>query len=307
MTDFLKNKKSAAAAVAFAAVLLVLRCILFDSGVEYPSNLYANGSDMLNLLYNGTLVAALAVISVLAYFDCKNTAAKSAAEISQKGANALGFIMIIGGAALFLPFISSLSNGGGLLSFAYLAGMAGYIAGGCSMLFGSKISAAHCISAVFIILCYLLFAVAYYLSNAIILGNPQKNAIMIHYVLTVLFWLNTGRYFSSGHKRLTLTAAVSSGFVGGAAAFAYVLSSFVLAAMSPDKWMMLADTPDIELIITGFVPCAMAAVMLMCKKREESGSETGESPETAENAEAAQNEGENPQENQAANSESEQD
>lgn len=84
MKGILSDKKAISAGIISAVVLTVLRIIQLNTGTEYPSNLYAAGSEALNTVYNILLVIAAAAISILAFLDIKGSGAKTADELSKK-------------------------------------------------------------------------------------------------------------------------------------------------------------------------------------------------------------------------------
>ena len=276
MKAIFSDKKAVTAGIAAAVILTVLRIFQLMNGTEYPSNLYAAGGDMLNTAYNVLLILSAAVISVLAFFDSKNARAKKAEELSVKSCNAVGVIMILGGAALILPAVNDFSAGTvDLFTFCSLACCAAYVIGGMSIMMNSKIVPAHCVSAIFIIANYLLTAVKFYLDNPIITGMPQKLMLMLFYILTTLFWINMGRFISGGEKRFTRTALIASGYFSGACSAAYLISCFTLSVVDGEKWLQLIDAPDLELIMTAFVPAAIAAVVQFSAKRAEKECDSG--------------------------------
>ncbi len=268
MKGILSDKKAISAGIISAVVLTVLRIIQLNTGTEYPSNLYAAGSEALNTVYNILLVIAAAAISILAFLDIKGSGAKTADELSKKSCNAVGIVMILAGAALILPVINDFSSGTvGICTITSLAGCVAYIAGGMTIMSSSKIVPAQCISALFIIINYLIVAVRFYLGSPIITGMPQKLMLMLFYILTILFWINMGRFMCGGEKKFTRTALIASGYFSGACSAAYLISCFALAVTNAEKWAQLIDTPDLELIITAFVPAVLAGIVQFSKKR----------------------------------------
>ena len=264
MKGILSDKKAISAGIISAVVLTVLRIIQLNTGTEYPSNLYAAGSEALNTVYNILLVIAAVAISILAFLDIKGSGAKTADELSKKSCNAVGIVMILAGAALILPVINDFSSGTvGICTITSLAGCAAYIAGGMTIMSSSKIVPAQCISALFIIINYLIVAVRFYLGSPIITGMPQKLMLMLFYILTILFWINMGRFMCGGEKKFTRTALIASGYFSGAC----FISCFALALTNAEKWAQLIDTPDLELIITAFVPAVLAGIVQFSKKR----------------------------------------
>mgnify|MGYP006934496909 FL=1 len=268
MKGILSDKKAISAGIISAVVLTVLRIIQLNTGTEYPSNLYAAGSDALNTVYKILLVVSAAAISILAFFDIKGSETKTADKLSQKSCTAVGIVMILAGAAWILPVINDFSAGTvGIFTITSLAGCIAYLAGGMTIMSSSKIVPAQCISAVFIIINYLIVAVKFYLGSPIITGMPQKLMLMLFYILTILFWINMGRFMCGGEKRFTRTALTASGYFSGACSAAYLISCFALAATDAEKWAQLTDTPDLELIITAFVPAVLAGIVQFSKKR----------------------------------------
>lgn len=268
MKGILSDKKAISAGVISAALLTVLRIIQLSSGTEYPSNLYAAGSEALNAVYNILLIVSAAAISILAFFDIKNARVKTADELSVKSCTAVGIVMILAGAAWILPVINDFSAGTvGIYTITSLAGCIAYLAGGMTIMSSSKIVPAQCISAVFIIINYLIVAVRFYLGSPIITGMPQKLMLMLFYILTILFWINMGRFMCGGEKKFTRTALIASGYFSGACSAAYLISCFALAAADAEKWAQLIDVPDLELIITAFVPAVLAGIVQFSKQR----------------------------------------
>lgn len=268
MKGILSDKKAISAGIISAALLTVLRMIQLSSGTEYPSNLYAAGSEALNTVYNILLIVSATAISILAFFDIKNARVKTADELSEKSCAAVGIVMILAGAAWILPVINDFSAGTvGIYTITSLAGCIAYLAGGMTIMSSSKIVPAQCISAVFIIINYLIVAVRFYLGSPIITGMPQKLMLMLFYILTILFWINMGRFMCGGEKKFTRTALIASGYFSGACSAAYLISCFALAAADAEKWAQLIDVPDLELIITAFVPAVLAGIVQFSKKR----------------------------------------
>lgn len=267
MKGILSDKKAISAGIISAVVLTVLRIIQLNTGTEYPSNLYAAGSEVLNTAYHILLIVSAVAISILAFFDIKNSQPKTAAELSAKSCTAVGIVMILAGAAWILPVINDFSAGTvGIYTITSLAGCIAYLAGGMTIMSSSKIVPAQCISAVFIIINYLIVAVRFYLGSPIITGMPQKLMLMLFYILTILFWINMGRFMCGGEKKFTRTALIASGYFSGACSAAYLTSCFALAVTVPEKWTQLIDVPDLELIITAFVPAVLAGIVQFSKK-----------------------------------------
>ncbi len=153
MKGFLSDKKAVLAGAVSAVVLTVMRIIQLISCTEYPSLLYANGCEAFNTVLNVLLIISAAVISILAYFDVKNAKVTAAGELSEKGSNIFGIIMIIAGAVWILPVINDFSYGSvGFTTITSLACCIAYLIGGMSMMASAKIVPAHCISAIFIII-----------------------------------------------------------------------------------------------------------------------------------------------------------
>ena len=76
-----------------------------------------------------------------------------------------------------------------------------------------------------------------------------------------------GRFMCGGEKKFTRTALIASGYFSGACSAAYLISCFALALTNAEKWAQLIDTPDLELIITAFVPAVLAGIVQFSKKR----------------------------------------
>lgn len=277
MKDFLSDKKAVLAGAVSAVVLTVMRIVQLISCTEYPSLLYAQGCEVFNTMFSVLLVLSAVVISICAYFDAKNANISYAADLSAKSCNVFGVIMIIAGAVWILPVINDFSYGSvGFTTITSLACCIAYLIGGMSMMASAKIVPAHCISAIFIIINYLIVAVKFYLSSPIITSMPQKLMMMMFYVLTVLFWINAGRFLCGAEKKLTRTALIASGYFCSASAVAYIISCYVLLAVDSEKWAVIAQNspetlPDLEIMITALVPALLAAVVQFSKKREATG------------------------------------
>lgn len=275
MKGLLSDKKAFLAGTVSAVVLTVMRIIQLISCTEYPSLLYAQGCEAFNTIFTVLLVMSAVVISVCAYSDVKNAKIGDSAELSEKGCNVFGVIMILGGAVWILPVINDFSAGSvGLGTIISLACCIAYLVGGMTMMSTSKVLPAHCISAIFIIVNYLVVAVKFYLASPIITGMPQKIMVMMFYVLTILFWINAGRFMCGGEKKFTRTALVASGYFCTASTLAYIISCYVLLAVDNEKWAVIAQNspetlPDLEIMVTALVPAAIAAVVQFSKKREE--------------------------------------
>lgn len=274
MKGLLSDKKAFLAGIISAVVLSVMRIMQLISCTEYPSLLYAQGSEVFNTVFSILLILSAVVISVLAYSDVKHAKAGTAAELSEKGCNVFGIVMILAGAVWILPVISDFSAGTvGLGTIISLACCVAYLVGGMTMMSTSKIVPAHCISAIFIIINYLIVAVKFYLASPIITGMPQKITMMMFYVLTILFWINLGRFMCGGEKKLTRTALVASGYFCTASALAHVIGCYALLAADSEKWAVIAQNspetlPDLEIMVTALVPAVLAAVVQFSKKRE---------------------------------------
>lgn len=277
MKDFLSDKKAVLAGAVSAVVLTVMRIVQLISCTEYPSLLYAQGCEVFNTMFSVLLVLSAVVISICAYFDAKNANISYAADLSAKSCNVFGVIMIIAGAVWILPVINDFSYGSvGFTTITSLACCIAYLIGGMSMMASAKIVPAHCISAIFIIINYLIVAVKFYLSSPIITSMPQKLMMMLFYVLTVLFWINAGRFLCGAEKKLTRTALIASGYFCSASAVAYIISCYVLLAVDSEKWAVIAQNspetlPDLEIMVTALVPALLAAVVQFSKKREATG------------------------------------
>lgn len=275
MKGLLSDKKSFLAGIVSAVVLTVLRCIQLISCTEYPSLLYAQGCETFNTIFTVLLVLSAVVISICAYSDVKKAKIADSAELSEKGCNVFGVIMILGGAVWILPVINDFSAGSvGLGTLFSLACCIAYLVGGMTMMSTSKILPAHCISAILIIVNYLVVTVKFYLASPIITGMPQKMMMMLFYVLTILFWINAGRFMCGGEKKFTRTALVASGYFCTASALAYIIGCYVLLAADSEKWAVIAQNspetlPDLEIMVTALVPAAIAAVVQFSKRREQ--------------------------------------
>lgn len=274
MKDFLSDKKAVLAGVVSAVVLTVMRIIQLISCTEYPSLLYAQGCEVFNTVFSALLVLSAVVISICAYFDAKNANISYATDLSAKSCNVFGVVMIIAGAVWILPVINDFSSGSvGFTTITSLACCVAFLISGMSMMISAKIVPAQCISAIFIIINYLIVAVRFYLSSPIITSMPQKLMMMLFYVLTVLFWINAGRFLCGAEKKLTRTALIASGYFCSASAVAYIISCYVLLAVDSEKWAVIAQNspetlPDLEIMVTALVPALLAAVVQFSKKRE---------------------------------------
>lgn len=280
MNNFLVKKKAIIAAVLFGVLYLILRLVQLENAVEYPSGFYAAGAEIFNGIYSALLASGAAAIAVLAFFDCKNSDYKSIDEISTTGASAIGICMILSGASMSVSVIGEFTNGLDFFSIFTIAGCAAYLAGGMIILANGKITPPLCVSPIVIIICYLLKCIEYYLANPIIMGMPQKFMLMLYYVIGILFWINAGRLFSGVEKKLTRAAAAASGLFLGAVTLAYAIGGMLFASVDSEKWLLLSDTADIELTITGFVPAAIAVALLCSNRRSAKNRQT---PSTQEN------------------------
>lgn len=283
MNNILAKKKAIIAAVLFGVLFLILRIVQLENAVEYPSGFYAAGNELFNGVFNILLAVGAAAIAALAFFDCRNSGFKSIDKISTTGASSIGIFMILGGASMSLSVIGEFTNGLDFFSLFTIAGCAAYLAGGMIILAKGKITPPLCVSAIIVIIYYLLKCVDYYLANPIITGMPQKFMLMLFYVVSVLFWINTGRLFSGVEKKLTRAAAVTSGLFLGALTCAYAIGGMLFSAVDGEKWLMLSDMADIELTVTGFVSAAIAVALMCSKQRGENDTELS--------AEALQNTG----------------
>jgi len=275
MTNILKNKKSIIAAAAMSLILIIFRTVQLAAWVEYPSGLEAIGCEAMNLAFNTTMLVFAAVLSVLVCLDIRNTQIKTVNQIPDRAAQIIGVAMIIGGSATALSVITQITasvnnspNANLYILLASITGCAAYIGAGMSAFSSSRIKPSSSIAIVAVIISYLFKCVIFYLSNPIITNIPQRLMLMIFYAVTVVFWMNIGRFFSCGEKRYTLAAVIASGFALGSITLSYSLSGIFLMAIESDKWLSLTNTADAEIFITGLVPSVIAAVLLVFKKRQ---------------------------------------
>lgn len=272
MKGILSDKKAISAGIISAVVLTVMRIIQLISCTEYPSLLYAQGCEVFNTAFSVLLVLSAAVISICAYFDAKNANIRCAADISAKSCNVFGVVMILAGAVWILPVINDFSAGTvGLYTITSLACCIAFLISGMTVMSSAKIAASQCVSVIFIIINYLIAAVRFYLASPIITGMPQKLMVMLFYILTIMFWINTGRFMCGGEKKFTRTALIASGYFCTASALAYVISCYVLLIADNEKWAVIAQNspetlPDLELMVTAVVPAIIAAIIQFSRK-----------------------------------------
>lgn len=263
MTRFIEGKRAVIVSVFFGILFIILRVVQLETAVEFPSGFYAQGSEAFNTVFNILLVIAALAITAASIFDVRKKYIAVSA-MSKKSASAVGIVMILAGAAMSVTVIAGFSAGIDVSALFTATCCAAYIAGGMTAFIKGRIVPAHCISAIFIIICYLIKAIKYYLDNPIIVGMSNKLLMMAIYVLTVLFWINQGRIMSGGAKKLTGIAASASGLFCGVVSCAYVLGGIVFAAINGVA--MSGPAEIAELIISGFTPAAIAVISLFSYK-----------------------------------------
>lgn len=260
-----KNIKLSPICAGAAAVLLAaVRLIQLMTGVDVPSGLYTVGADFINILYGVLMVICAAGLAVTAYYDSKRYDA-DIFSLSSKRQMLLGFFLILAGAAMAATLFGEMSDGIGFVQIIEIIGTVTLLAFGMTVITGG-VKVYMCLLAVLLVIVYILRCIFFYVSHPIITGIPQNLMIMAIYVLTLLFWINLGRIISGGEKRLTRTAVIASGLATGCAWFAYVSSSMLLMLFDGEKWLKLASTPDLEMIIGGAVPALIALTMLIGAK-----------------------------------------
>lgn len=260
-----KNIKLSPICAGAAAVLLAaVRLIQLMTGVDVPSGLYTVGADFINILYGVLMVICAAGLAVTAYYDSKRYDA-DIFSLSAKRQMLLGFFLILAGAAMTATLFGEMSGGIGFVQIIEIIGAVTLLAFGMTVITGG-VKVYMCLLAVLLVIVYILRCIFFYVSHPIITGMPQNLMIMAVYVLTLLFWINLGRIISGGEKRLTRTAVIASGLATGCAWFAYVLSSMLLMLFDGEKWLKLASTPDLEMLIGGAVPALIALTMLIGAK-----------------------------------------
>ncbi len=257
-------KLSPICALAAAVLLAAVRLIQLMTGVDVPSGLYTVGADFINILYGVLMVICAAGLAVTAYYDSKRYDA-DIFSLSSKRQMLLGFFLILAGAAMAATLFGEMSDGIGFVQIIEIIGTVTLLAFGMTVITGG-VKVYMCLLAVLLVIVYILRCIFFYVSHPIITGMPQNLMIMTVYVLTLLFWINLGRIISGGEKRLTRTAVIASGLATGCAWFAYVSSSMLLMLFDGEKWLKLASTPDLEMIIGGAVPALIALTMLIGAK-----------------------------------------
>ncbi len=258
-----KQKLSLLTAVCAAIILLILRTVQLLTGVEYPSGFCLPEGQLINNIFNILLVVTGIALAFTAYLDCKPL--RDAAIIPGKAYAVYGGALIIYGAASAAPALSQLSNGSYLFGGVCLIGTIAAIAAGMMTIVNGEVRPSACVPVIILIVSFIVKNIVFYVSNPIITGIPQKLMVMTIYVLSLLFWINIGRLFSGGEKKLTRAASVASGFALGCVGAAYIGSSFLVMAFDGEKWLLLDNTPDIELIAISLIPALLAGIMLFVK------------------------------------------
>ncbi len=254
-------------AAAAALVLLTVRTVQLNTAIEYPSGFCLPDGNTVNLLYILLMIACAVGLALLSYKDCRTFRGSGVSGISSAGAVIYGVAVIIYGAAAASNALSLLLTNVEIYGIICAVGAAAAIVLGMMIIADGKIKPYCCIPAMLLIISYIVKSIVFYVSNPIITGIPQKLMVMMIYVLTVLFWINTGRLFSGAEKALTRTASAASGLALGCACIAYAGSSFLLMLTDGEKWLLLDDTPDIELIAIGLIPAVLSLILIYSGKQ----------------------------------------
>ncbi|MCH5324094.1 MAG: hypothetical protein J1E39_02670 [Eubacterium sp.] len=261
-----KLKLSPICAAASALILLILRTVQLTVAVEYPSGFYLPSGGAINIVYTVLMIIAAAAVAYTAYLDCKPLRGRKLELLPTKPASVYGIAVIIYGAAMASYALAQLSAEIGFYGIVCMIGALSAVGLGMLILANGKIRPMCCIPVVLMIISFIIKCIFFFISNPIITGIPQKLMVMMIYVLSVLFWINMGRLISDGEKKLTRTAATASGLALGCAWLAYVGSSFLLMLTDGEKWLLLDDTPDLELIVIGAIPAVLTLILLFCSK-----------------------------------------
>ncbi len=266
MNKIIKTGKALILSVVSAVVLITVRMLVLSDGIDYSNGLYALGGETINTVYY-TLLAVFGIgINVFAFFDIKGKEQLPLNKAGKKYGYAMGIIMIIGGAGAAPTVVSGFSQGMGLNRIAALVYCICAIVSGMILFRNGRIHQAHCIAAAGIIISYLLREIIFFIDNPLLFKNPQQMMVMLYYITSTLFWINTGRLISGGEKKLTRACAIGFGFFSTASSLAYIISCMLLVITDSEKWLQLNSIPDIEIIITALVPAAIAAVLLKIKQ-----------------------------------------
>ena len=258
-----KHKLSLLTAVCAAVILLILRTVQLLTGVEYPSGFCLPEGQLINNIFNILLVITGIALAFTAFHDCKPL--RGEAIIPSKAYAVYGGALIIYGAATAATALSQLSNNSYLFGGICLIGTIAAIAAGMMTIVNGEVRPSTCVPVIILIVSFIVKNIVFYVSNPIITGIPQKLMVMTIYVLSLLFWINIGRLFSGGEKKLTRAASIASGFALGCVGAAYIGSSFLTMALDGEKWLLLDNTPDIELIAISLIPALLAGIMLFVK------------------------------------------
>ena len=260
-----KHKLSLLTAVCAAIILLILRTVQLLTGVEYPSGFCLPEGQLINNIFNILLVITGIALAFTAFLDCKPLRGETI--IPSKASAVYGGALIVYGAATAATALSQLSNGSYLFGGICLIGTISAIAAGMMTIVNGEVRPSTCVPVIILIVSFIVKNIVFYVSNPIITGIPQKLMVMTIYVLSLLFWINIGRMFSGGEKKLTRAASIASGFALGCVGTAYIGSSFLVMALDGEKWLLLDNTPDIELIAISLIPALLAGIMLFVKPR----------------------------------------
>ncbi len=268
MSRILKERKSVIAAVLALIILTIVRIQVLKDGIDYENSLYAIGKEAINIIYYVLLAVSGAGIVTAAFFDIRGKERIAPDGFAPKYAYIIGIIMIIGGAGAAPTVISGLSTGMKLYHISALIFLISCIVSGMIMFRSGKIHLAHCIAVMGIVASYLLRAIIYFIEHPLIAKSPQQLMVILFYISSALFWINAGRLISGGEKALSRTAAICFGLFSSASSLAYIISSLAFVLIDSEKWLKLTETPDIEIIITAFLPAAIAITLLCAKKGE---------------------------------------
>ena len=263
------RRKSVIAALACVPVLTIVRIVLLITSVEYPAGIYTFGSEGTYTAYYMLLAFCALVIAVTVLLDLKANKGFAVNEISRKSVWEIGFVMIISGAAALPTIISGLGNGFGIYTASSLLISVSSITYGVIIIRDREIKPACCVGAMGIIIGFLIRTVVYFTESPLITKTPQQLITILIYIITTIFWINTGRMFSGGERRLTRTVAVTAGFFCSALSVSNIFASFAVAFIDTAKWMYLTDLPDFESIVNSVIPAALAIIFLYAEKRQE--------------------------------------
>lgn len=290
MTELIKkilcNGKSLVAAVISLVILAVFRIFVLLNGVDYTdglNGLYSISGNIYNIIYYIMLVAVLAVISAAVVMDIKNPEKTYDTDIGTKGLITIGAVMIGIGALQSVQVINEFTTGINIFSVFLILGCIAHIVGGVLIASAKKLCPAHSVVAIAVIISQLGAMIEFYMTNFLISKNPQKLMMMLFLLSSTFFWIYFGKILTGNKKFLPKLFCVAGGLFSTVLSLAFLISSFVLLGIDPEKWIRLSYIPGLSLIPAMLLPGVTAAVILLSgMKDKETATEKISEEETAE-------------------------